>query len=816
MIKKILPYIFLTCILLAGSDSFARVFDMNKKTLKAFRIQTAPKIDGILNDKAWNDAIIARDFVQMEPYNGQPSSQKTEVKLMYDDNAIYIGAMLYDTAPDSIFSEFSKRDDMGVSDNFGIHIDPYNDALNAYGFFVNPAGVQRDVKVAEQRFRDDRSWDAVWESQTLRVDNGWVVEIKIPYSALRFPKKDIQDWGINFFREIKRYREVSTWNFIDKEINGVKTQAGNLEGLENISPPLRLSAVPYLSGSLEKHPANDGLTKSYGYGMDIKVGLNESFTLDMTLIPDFSQVQSDDKVVNLSPFETFYQERRPFFTEGTELFNRKDRIFYSRRVGKKPINYGDVYDHYEDDQVISNPENTQLINATKISGKTEKGLGIGIFNAMTSNAYANVEDEFGNQEQFLTQAFSNYSMLVIDQSLKNNSFVALYNTNVYRGKDEYMANVTGAEVKFVDKKNMYSVSGHFHLSQKYYPDEDNIFGHSYRFSLGKISGKFKYSYAQSAMSNTYDHNDLGYLRRNNNFNHRLNFSYNEYNPFWKLMNMYNSISFEYSSLYEPRQYSSFSINMRSRATTKNFTWITFGAKIQPKGEDDHFESRVEGWVYKKLPFRNFSLSVSPDYRKKFVTDFRFAYTGTTESGRNSLTLRIGERIRFSKQFNLRASSEFKKDNKSHGYVTDSLNLNDDQIIIFGRRDIKTITNTLESNFIFNNTSSLSLRLRHYWIRAIYNNFYDLKFDGTLEENQYIADHDFNVNVFNIDLVYTWNFAPGSELLLVYKNLINADVDYSVNDYLGNLKQTLNSSSIHNFSIKLLYYIDYQSLKKKKR
>lgn len=815
MIKKILPYIFLTCMILASSNSFARVFDMNKKTLKAVRIQTAPKIDGVLNDKAWNDAIIARDFVQMEPYNGLPSSQKSDVKLIYDDNAIYIGAMLYDTAPDSITSELSKRDDMGVSDNFGIHIDPYNDALNAYGFYVNPAGVQRDVKVAEIRHRDDKSWDAVWESQTLRVENGWVVEMKIPYSALRFPKKDIQDWGINFFREIKRHREISSWNFIDKELNGVKTQAGNLEGIENISPPLRLSAVPYLSGSLEKHPENDGLTRSYGYGMDLKVGINESFTLDMTLIPDFSQVQSDDKVVNLSPFETFYQERRPFFTEGTELFNRKDQIFYSRRVGKKPINYSNVYDEYDADQVINNPETTQLINATKISGKTKKGLGVGIFNAMTSNTYSNVEDEFGNQQQFLTQAFSNYSMLVLDQSLKNNSFVALYNTNVYRGKDEYMANVTGTEVKFVDKRNLYSVSGHFHLSQKYYPDEDNIFGHSYRLSFGKISGKFKYSYTQSAMSDTYDHNDLGYLRRNNNFNHRISLSYNEYNPFWKLMNMYNSISFDYSSLFEPRQYSSFSINVRSRATTKNFTWITFGARIQPKGADDHFESRVEGWVYKKLPFHNLSLSVSPDYRKKFVTDFRFAYTGTTESGRNSFNLRIGQRIRFSKQFNLRASSEFKKDNKSHGYVTDSLNLNNDQIIIFGRRDIKTITNTLESNFIFNNTSSLSLRLRHYWIRAIYNDFYDLKFDGTLIDNQYEADHDFNVNVFNIDLVYTWNFAPGSELLLVYKNLINADVDYSVTNYLENLKQTLRSSSIHNFSIKLLYYIDYQSLKKKR-
>jgi len=161
------------------------------------------------------------------------------------------------------------------------------------------------------------------------------------------------------------------------------------------------------------------------------------------------------------------------------------------------------------------------------------------------------------------------------------------------------------------------------------------------------------------------------------------------------------------------------------------------------------------------------------------------------------------------------TSEFKSDNKSYGYVNDSINTNNNQVIIFGQRDVRTVTNTIESSYIFNNKSSLSLRLRHYWIRAQYHNYYDLQVDGSLIQNDFKEDNDFNVNAFNIDMVYTWNFAPGSELLLVYKNAIYANIDSSVNNYFDNLRYTFDSPIINSFSIKILYYIDYLNIKKKK-
>ena len=407
-------------------------------------------------------------------------------------------------------------------------------------------------------------------------------------------------------------------------------------------------------------------------------------------------------------------------------------------------------------------------------------------------------------------------MIVLDQALQNNSFVSFYNTNVYRGRNEYMANVSGSEVKFVDKNNFYALSGRFNLSQKYYPYQDNVFGHSYNFNIGKISGKFKYAYSQSAISNTYDHTDMGYLAHNNNLNHQLKFDYNEYSPFWKLMNMSHSIEFKYSTLYKPRKFSSFEIITSSRTTLQNFTSISIGTNFQPKGSKDHFEPRVEGWIYKKPASHHLNIFISPDYRKNYVTDVKFQYTGTTEKGRNIIFFSLGQRIRFSDQLNTIITSEFKKDNKSYGYITDSLNLNDDRVIIFGQRDIQTVTNTIESSYIFTNKSSLSLRLRHYWIRATYNEYFNLNQDGSLAKNSYNDNNNFNVNAFNIDMVYTWNFAPGSEFLLVYKNAIYANVDSSVNNFFDNLKYTFDSPMINSFSIKILYYLDYQNLKKRSK
>jgi hypothetical protein len=389
-----------------------------KKTISAIPVESSLKIDGILDEPAWQEAPAAADFVQRQPNNGKPATFATDVRFLYDQTGLYVGATMYDPSPDSIPSQMGLRDANSLnSDNFIFLVSPFDDGLNAFCFLVYISDIQSDFKLTSDG-NDDYTWDAVWLSKARRNKTGWVVEMKIPYSAIRFPLKPVQEWGMNCQREIRRYWEIVTWNLIDSKVSGFVNQSGLLQGIRDIKPPLRLSVTPYVSGYLQNSPEDKSYDLSYNYGADLKYGINQSFTLDMTLIPDFGQVRSDDQVYNFSPFEIKYSERRQFFTEGTELFN-KGGIFYTRRVGSTPKGYDKVADDLTDSETVTeNPGTTKLINASKVSGRTSSGLGIGVFNAISANTWATVTDTVTNlSRQVLTQGFTNYNTFVLDQNL---------------------------------------------------------------------------------------------------------------------------------------------------------------------------------------------------------------------------------------------------------------------------------------------------------------------------------------------------------------------------------------------------------------
>ncbi|MFC2107305.1 DUF5916 domain-containing protein [Bacteroidota bacterium] len=802
-------------ILLAGMQisSFAQ---STKKSVKAERIVSDIKIDGILNEAAWLTADKAKDFYQFEPYNGRNPSQRSVIKVLYNDRGIYVGAMLYDTSPDSILTELGLRDSDNLNaDIFTIDISPYNDGQNAYEFKVTASGVQSDTKHSTN-FKDE-NWDAVWKSAVSITDSGWIAEFKIPYSAIRFPKEEIQTWGINFWRNIRRYREWSTWNYIDNKKDGVFLQSGQLTDLKNIKPPLRLSFVPYLAGYAERKPDTKSWSYSYNYGMDVKIGLSESFTFDATLIPDFGQVQSDDKIINLTPFETYYNEKRPFFTEGTELFD-KGGIFYSRRIGGEPDGYEDIVEDYEDgniSDIIENPEEIQLINASKLSGRTKKGLGIGVFNAINSNSFAKVRDTLGNEIKIKTNPATNYNMLVFDQSLKNNSYVSLYNTNVYSGGKNYTANVSGTELRLTDNNDMYSVFTRINVSQKYYPKNKPELGHSYYIELAKISGNFRFEVYENVISDKYDINDMGFMRNNNEFSNGFNLEYNTYEPFWKLIRWENEFSLNLDYLYAPRLYSSLDFEFDTKITTKKYLTIGLNTEIQPIETHDHFESRNAGRVV-ILP-SNYELQTfySPDYRKKFVVDLRAGFWKSTKYDQFNYTFSIGPRFRFNDRMFVKFNINYLKQLNDIGYVTDSIN-NNKTVIIMGTRDIQRVTNTLDASYIFTPKASLTFRLRHYWVTVDYNQFYNLKEDGYMSPNNYDENHNFSYNAFNIDMIFTWEFAPGSEFLVIYKNNIDQQQENIPKDFFRDIEDTFSSPMTNSFSIKVLYYLDYQYLKRKNK
>ena len=796
----------ITVIIILMAVPLLAVTKNGKKTSSVVRINQPPRIDGVLDDAVWRSSAVLSDFIQWSPYNGSPPSHPTEAYVCYDDEALYVGVIMHDSAPDSILTELSDRDS-GVHaavDFVLVHVSPYNDGINSLYFGLSASGVQTDLKF----FGDeaDDAWDAVWQSDVQITDEGWSAEFKIPYSALRFPKQAVQDWGFNVWRLIQRNQEWSSWSFVDIEYSPWFRYMGEMQGFQDIEPPLRLSFTPYVSAYGENDVKNEW-GAFYNGGLDLKYGINESFTLDMTLIPDFGQVQSDDEQLNLSPYEIRYNEKRQFFTEGTELF-RKGEIFYSRRIGGTPVGHGSVEDGLNDrESIVKNPSETQLINVSKISGRTNGGLGIGFLNAMTAPAKAVVRDSLTRLERDITsQPFTNYNMFVIDQTLPNQSYISLINSNVFR--KSYVANVTATEFRFADRENDYHIKGIGALSQ-IHDENDPVFGYKAELEAGKISGRLRYEYGINLISDTYDQNDLGYLRRNNQIEQQYEIGYHIYKPFGPFRTLSNSIYAFYNRLYDPGVFTDFSLHYSLDAHFKNNYFFGMHACFNPFDRRDYYEPRTEGRYLKHSKFYHNCFSFGTDQVKRFSLYLHGGFTNAYDyifkskvwSINVSPTFRVSDRLNFS------LSTSFIKELNQPGYVSTD---EESGSIYFGRRDRKTAVNTFTTMFLFNNRMSLRFRLRHYWSKALHDSYYTLEEDGSLSSSDYTGDHDMSYNIFNIDMVYRWVFAPGSELLVVWKNDIDHETDPISGNYWSNFRNTVRAPQVNSFSIKCLYYLDFLS------
>lgn len=812
------------CLLLLASTTLpaqAQNPAFAQKQLKALRITEPIKIDGELNEAIWQQAEIATNFVQNRPTPGPLETHPTEVRILYDDEAIYVGAIMHDVSQDSILRELGRRDDLGNTDFFGVFFDTYNDQLNGFGFFTTPAGVQQDARYSTSG--EDWSWNAVWESNVSMQGTNWVAEFKIPYSAIRFSSKPEQLWGLNFMRNRQITRKGYFWNHVDPAKDGFTNQWGKLTGIRDIKAPLRLSLSPYVAASAASFPykkegSEDISTKTdfnFSGGLDVKYGINDAFTLDMTLIPDFSQVQSDNQVLNLGPFEVQYNENRPFFMEGTELFN-KGGFFYSRRIGGSPVN--EEFDVPEDHKIIENPLETKMINGTKVSGRTQSGLGVGIFNAVVGRQYATIEDSEGRQYGKETQPLTNYNILVLDQSLKNNSYVTLVNTSVMRQGSTYDANLTGGLFRFANKENKYAINGKAALSQQYFSDSTAL-GYTYNVNVGKVSGNFLYSLEHNVISDTYNPNDMGILFNNNSVDETLDLSYNVYQPFWKFLNARTNLGATYSRRYKPDTFQNFVIYARAEGTFKNFLTVVLFSNLEPVVTYDFFEPRTPGWYYTFPTNYNTGIYLSSDYRKKFALDVEIAYRKFNENDRHTTSFFLSPRYRVSNKLNFVYRYSMNERYDDMGF-SDKDEIKDEaekvigERIIFGLRNVNTVENTLTGNYIFNNKMSLSLRARHYLSKVVNKKYFSLTPEGKLLADGHNENHDRNFNIFNVDMVYSWWFAPGSEISIVWKNLISDDVDKAIPSYFDNFSRTFSSPQTNSLSVKVLYYIDYNTIKNK--
>lgn len=814
-------------------------FSQNQeKTLTAHRVTIPPLIDGLLNDSSWLLIPVATDFIQNEPTPGIPSFLKTEVRIVYDNSAIYIGAMMYDSSPDSVLKELSPRDGGFVNaDMFGILLDTYNDDLNGFVFNVSASGVQTDLKFSDGGDNEDLNWNAVWESKTKILHNGWIAEIKIPYSAIRFPNKKEQDWGIQFMRVVRRNREISFWTDVKPtETNFIK-QSGKLTGIHEITSPVRLSFSPYISSGIDHYPYNIPGKKNYSNwvkgGLDLKYGINDAFTLDMTLVPDFGQVQADNKILNLSPFEVRYEEHRPFFTEGTELFN-KDGLFYSRRIGAEPSGY------YKADLTVDeggelgpnetpkkNPSETQLINATKISGRNTNGLAMGFFNAVTKNTYAVVKDTVtGKRRKILTDPITNFNIIALNQTLKNGSYIGLLNTNVFRVNGDRNANVTDGNFRLVNRKNTYSLTGNAVLSQIFTPTSSanvskNLLGHKYFISFEKIHGNFQFEVAQNVESDTYDPNDIGFLESNNEVSNIAELKYNIFNPFWKILKTENQLGVVHSSLYSPFVFTDLKIYTNNIIVWKNYLATGMGFNLNPIDSKDYFEPRIVGKYFVNQPRGGAFFWFSSDYRKRIAIDGHLGYGTWLEKNQGdyaqNYSFSLGPRLRVNDQMLIQLGYDYSFTQFDLGWV-DIVPIglwSEKTGSIFGKRNILTIKNHLSASYIFSNKMYLSLLAYHNWTKVKYLDYYSLLDDGMLQADTYAGSGDNNYNAFNLDLTYSWEFAPGSTLSIAWKNILEETENKILEkNYFKDFRLTTQIPQYNSISVKVLFYLDYQNLKKK--
>jgi hypothetical protein len=799
-------FFFIFSLTLTTAQEIDTPDNKTKKVLYAQRITESPIIDGDLNDVVWQNITPSGDFNMYEPGNEGiiPAEFQSEIKLAYNDKAVYIAAYMYDPNPEKILKQFSQRDDVfAQADRLAVAINTYNDGINETRFYVTSSGAIGDSRVSNDN--QDFGFNVVFACQISYDEKGWYAEFEIPYNALRFPEKEVQNWSINFYRELKNRNETHTWNFINNSIGNETQYNGTVDGVRNIDPPVRLTLFPFAQGVVTNF--GDETEASITAGLDIKYGLSDSFTLDATLIPDFGQAAFDEVILNLGPFEQTFGENRQFFSEGTELFD-KGGIFFSRRIGNEPTGNFDLADSEKE---LENPNRVKLLNAIKVSGRTENNLGIGVLNTITGETRAVIQDTVtGIIREVVLEPIANYNVAVLDQQFNDNSSISIINTNVTRDGSFRDANVSAFAFDVADKGNNFRTSGRAIVSNVNQSDGFKT-GFRSEFDFFRIKGNFRYRVGHDFANKTFDINDLGVNFTNNYNNFTAGVSYEIFEP-TKVFNSYRfSLTTRHRRLYKP------SVQTRNDYNFEIFFFtlerFAFGVNGSYSSENkDYFEPRVDGkFVIFPANFGGRAF-VSSDFREKFAYDIGVGARRAFDDPRRSYFFDISPRYRFSDNFAMILSSEFSFNNDIFGYIDKT-----DEDVFLGQRNVNSIENAITASYNFDPFRAIDLRFRNFWSTADYsdNIFFVLNDDGTKDLTDYdISENNpnTNFNIWNLDLSFRWRFAPGSEASLLYRNQIFNVTNMSQLGYSESLENLFEQDQQHTLSLRVTYFLDYNNVK----
>lgn len=802
MIRTFLSLIFINCAL----QSYAQ--NAQKKQLDVPELSEVNiDIDGHLNETEWALSATIETLDQYFPEPAAaPDGVASDIRIFYTQEGIYFAGVLKDTrAP--ILSQLTPRDRVNANTDW-IHliVNPFNDGANDFNFYLSAAGVQGDSRQTSDN-DEDGSWNAVWWSAVVKEEHQWTFEIYIPYQVLRIPAGGngiAPAWGFNIKRSIRSDRTMYSWNPIDRNFRNESLQSGLLTGINVIEPPVRVSLRPNVTGGLQKSGDN-AWRSTQAAGADIKIGLNKSFTLDMTLLPDFSQVAFDEQFVNFEAFEQQFDENRQFFTEGVNLFNKAD-LFYSRRIGGNPQNFTNAN---LDDLSNTTQQFTRMLNATKLTGTTDKNLSVGFLNAITAANYLTGTDTLGNPVEILTEPLTNYNVTALDQRFGGNSSVGIINTNVTRSNTDGStrdANVTALTTNLNFFNNSHFFNGAFARSSIYDTDA-NYAGNAMAWEMGKQTGAWRWEHGLELITPDFDPNDLGFQRRGNKFHQNFRISHNLLAPNNWFLRRRHRLGVQYNRLYDPSAFERFHVEYSFFGLTNDF--IAFGYNVEARPEEvDFYDARV--WGRYRINPASFwhNAWVSTDFRKPLAFELRGGQWWWADWGARG---RYGEAEiigRISDQFNLRANFEF-GNNHQIGWAQ---TLSEDSVGM-ALRHRRNFEQTLRGQYLFGPNSYITLDIRHSWNRIQNESLFHLKEDGRLSPSTAYTDPDLRINFFNVDLKYVLWFAPGRELNILYRaSLANSD-DAVALGYFENIERLSALPADNFFSLRLVYFLDYAQIMK---
>lgn len=775
------------------------------KVIYAVRTQEHIVVDGVLNDPAWAYASPISDFIQRDPVEGDAPTESTYVQIVYDDEAIYFGLTMFDSEPEKIVKRLSRRDRPWDGDYIQVSLDPYHDHRSGVYFTISAAGIEGDGLMYNDTRRDS-DWDGVWDSDARITDRGWVAEIKIPYHVLRFTRQEAYTWGVNITRSIFRKNERLYWVLDRRSEEGWVSIFGHIKGIEKISPPMRLQAIPYTVSEGQIAPVGpqtpEGNSLNQRVGGNLKYGITSNMTVDMTANPDFGQVEADEAVLNLSKFETFFPEKRPFFLEGSQIFDTQMGLFYSRRIGRAPT--GGIDYHDTAGVVLEKSPATSILGAAKITGRTQSGMTIGVISAVTAEEFATLIDtvlDLRYRDQI--EPLSTYNVVRLKRDILNNSFIGMIATNAVRSG--YRPATTGGVdwgLNFLN--NMYNFRGQVALSRA--GEDQRETGMGTELSLSKRGGDYLGVFlGYEGLSPNFKINDLGFLRRSDIHSFWSNVSIRG-NRVWKFtrrryFNLNTSGTWNFSG---DKLRQNFRVN--GQVQFKNWWWISGGYGRNLSVQDD-LETDGNGLV--RLPGEYFAYGwVESDFRKAVAGGFE-VNVGQERDG-TSRGFGIFSRFRIKDNIEVRFGPNYNRTRNVSRWVE---NVDDpvnsaQQIPVFGELNTDRFSVVTRANITFTRDLTLQLYNQLFFAAGKYANFKALTSPSTyapLASGLYTEDPDFNNRSMNVNVVLRWEYRPGSTLFFVWTQARRGEGTPGDAAFWRNLGGVFDASSENAILMKLNYW-----------